>query len=98
MLGKLDSIPSLCVTRALCETYDTVEWMTHNVFWTPTLLYNVDGQEATFQEASTKKPLLDHQRSQWLLGTGFLTNVKMSSGFFVILFWLLGQKASKKPL
>ncbi len=40
----------------------------------------------------------DHQRSQWLLGTGFLTNVKMSSGFFVILFWLLGQKASKKPL
>ena len=40
MLGKLDSIPSLSVTRALCETYDTVEWMTHNVFWTPTLLYN----------------------------------------------------------
>jgi hypothetical protein len=31
MLGKLDSIPSLSVTRALCETYDTVEWMTHNV-------------------------------------------------------------------
>jgi hypothetical protein len=50
------------------------------------------------QEASTKKPLLDHQKSQWLLGNGFLTNVKMSIGFFVILFWLLGQKASKKPL
>ena len=39
MLGKLDSIPSLGVTRALCETYDTVEWMTHNVFWTPTSMY-----------------------------------------------------------
>jgi hypothetical protein len=51
-----------------------------------------------FKEASTKKPLLDNQRSQWLLGTGFLTNVKISSGFFVILFWLLGQKAFKKPL
>jgi hypothetical protein len=50
------------------------------------------------QEASTKKTLFDHQRSQWLLGTGFLTSVKMSGGFFVILFWLLGQKASKKPL
>jgi hypothetical protein len=50
------------------------------------------------QEASTKKPLLDHQRSQWLLGTGFLTSVKMSGGFCVIIFWFLGQKASKKPL
>jgi hypothetical protein len=50
------------------------------------------------QEACTKKQLLDLQRSQWLLGTGFFTSVKMSDGFFVIRFWLLGQKASKKPL
>jgi hypothetical protein len=50
------------------------------------------------QEASTKKPLLDHSRSQWLLGTGFLTSVKISVGFFVILSWLLGQRASKKLL
>jgi|688.fasta_scaffold1651070_1 hypothetical protein len=49
------------------------------------------------QEASTKNPLVD-QRSQWLFGTGFLTSEKMSGGFFVILFWLPGQKAFKKPL
>lgn len=27
-----------------------------------------------------------------------LTCVIMSGGFFVVLFWLLGQKPSKKPL
>jgi hypothetical protein len=50
------------------------------------------------QEASIKKPLLDHPRSQWLLGTGYLTGVKMSGGFLVFLFWFLGQKISKKQL
>jgi hypothetical protein len=50
------------------------------------------------QKASTKKPLLDHPRIQWLLGTGFLTSVILSGGFFVAFFWLLGQKVSKKPL
>ena len=50
------------------------------------------------QEASTKRPPLYHPRSQWLLGNGFLTNVKMSGGFLSFLFWLRGQKESKKPL
>jgi hypothetical protein len=45
-----------------------------------------------------KKPLSQEAGTKKLLGTGYLTSVKMSGGFFVLFFWLLGQKASKKPL
>ena len=58
----------------------------------------VDFYEATSQETSTTKPLLDHKRVHSLLGAVFLTSVIMSGSIFVILFWLLGQKASKKLL
>uniref|UniRef100_A0A0P5PNQ9 Chorion peroxidase n=1 Tax=Daphnia magna TaxID=35525 RepID=A0A0P5PNQ9_9CRUS len=33
--AQLDSIRSMSLARVLCETSDTVDWITPNVFWTP---------------------------------------------------------------
>ena len=52
------------------------------------------------QEASTKKPLLDHSKPvaswYWPLDTYkyLLTREKMSGGFFFIIHWLLAHEHS----
>ena len=53
----------------------------------------VDGQETTFPRSQYQEATAI---SQYI--NGFLTNVKMSGGFLSFLFWLRGQKESKKPL
>ena len=59
----------------------------------------VDDEEATFpRNHFSKETTVRSFNKPLLLGTGFLTSLIMSGGLFVILFWLLDQKLSKKPL
>lgn len=39
--AQLDSIRSMSLARVLCETSDTVDWITPNVFWTPSPMYSI---------------------------------------------------------
>ena len=58
----------------------------------------VDDEEATFPRNQYQEATVRSFNKPLLLGTGFLTSFIMSGGFFVIFFWLLDQKLSKKPL
>ena len=35
---QLDSIRSMSLARIFCDTSDSVSWVTHNVFWTPSTM------------------------------------------------------------
>jgi hypothetical protein len=55
-------------------------------------------KKATFPRSQYQEATVRSFNKPLLLGTGFLTSLIMSGGFFVNLFWLLDQKPSKKPL